>query len=31
MLYRITQEALTNIERHANASHVDISLKLCKG
>ncbi len=26
-LYRIAQEALTNIERHANASRVDISLK----
>ncbi len=26
-LYRIAQEALTNIERHANANRVDISLK----
>lgn len=26
-LYRIAQEALTNIERHAGATHVDISLK----
>ncbi len=27
-LYRVAQEALTNIERHANASHVDISIEL---
>jgi len=26
-LYRIAQEALTNIERHAEATHVDVSLK----
>ncbi|WP_375265131.1 cache domain-containing protein [Planktotalea sp.] len=26
-LYRIAQEALTNIERHANASHVKLSLR----
>lgn len=30
-LYRIAQEALTNIERHANASKVNINLKLTPG
>lgn len=30
-LYRIAQESLTNIERHANASKVTISLKLTPG
>jgi len=30
-LYRITQEALTNIERHAKATKVNISLRLIKG
>ena len=27
-LYRVAQEALTNIERHANATHIDISIEL---
>ena len=30
-LYRIAQESLTNIERHANASKVVITLKLTPG
>lgn len=30
-LYRIAQESLTNIERHANASKVTITLKLTPG
>jgi two-component system NarL family sensor kinase len=30
-LYRIAQESLTNIERHANASKVSITLKLTPG
>lgn len=30
-LYRIAQESLTNIERHANASEVTITLKLTPG
>lgn len=30
-LYRIAQESLTNIERHANASEVTITLKLIPG
>ncbi len=30
-LYRVAQEALTNIERHAGASHVSISLQGHKG
>jgi two-component system NarL family sensor kinase len=30
-LYRIAQESLTNIERHANASKVSVSLKLTPG
>lgn len=30
-LYRIAQESLTNIEKHADASNVDISLKLTPG
>jgi two-component system NarL family sensor kinase len=30
-LYRIAQESLTNIERHANASKVNITLKLLPG
>jgi signal transduction histidine kinase len=25
--YRITQEALTNVARHSNATHVDVTLK----
>ena len=29
-LYRVTQEALTNIERHADATHVDIEFKMLK-
>jgi two-component system NarL family sensor kinase len=29
-LYRVTQEALTNIERHANATHVEIEFKMEK-
>ena len=29
-LYRVTQEALTNIERHANASVVEIEFKMLK-
>lgn len=30
-LYRIAQEALTNVERHANASYVNMSLTLVNG
>jgi PAS domain S-box-containing protein len=29
--YRITQEALTNVARHSNATHVDVTLETGKG
>jgi signal transduction histidine kinase len=31
VLFRITQEALTNIAKHANASHTAVKLKMCPG
>jgi signal transduction histidine kinase len=29
--YRITQEALTNVARHSNATHVDVTLQAKEG
>jgi two-component system NarL family sensor kinase len=30
-LFRIAQEALTNVERHAHATHVDVTLEFAPG